>query len=217
MDLSPESLAALRLDYAQRGLDLNELDADPFVQFRAWLAEAHSQKIIEPNAMILSTVASDGQPWSRTVLLKACDERGFVFFTNYTGFKAEHLSREPRAALTFWWGALERQVNVTGRISRTSREESESYFRVRPLASQLGAWASPQSAVLESREALEQLFAETKVRFEGQEVPCPPDWGGYVLLPETIEFWQGRRSRLHDRFRFTRSKEGDWGIQRLAP
>ena len=217
MDLSPESLAALRLDYAQRGLDRNELDADPLVQFGSWLAEAHSQNILEPNAMILSTVASDGQPWSRTVLLKTCDGRGFTFFTNYVGFKAAQLSKEPRAAVTFWWGALERQVNITGRISRTARAESEAYFASRPLASQLGAWASPQSCTLESREALEQLFAETKARFEGQEVLCPPHWGGYVLAPETIEFWQGRRSRLHDRFRYTRSEGSDWEIQRLAP
>ncbi|NBV84824.1 MAG: pyridoxamine 5'-phosphate oxidase [Verrucomicrobia bacterium] len=217
MALSPESLAALRLDYSQRGLLLEELDPDPLAQFRVWLAEAHAQQILEPNAMVLSTVAADGQPWSRTVLLKACDARGFAFFTNYDGFKAAHLAVNPRAALTFWWGALERQVNITGKISKTTREESEAYFAQRPLASQLGAWASPQSALLESREELEQRFAEVKARFEGLPVPCPPHWGGYLLSPESIEFWQGRRSRLHDRFRYTGTIGGIWQVQRLAP
>ena len=217
MALSPESLAALRIDYAQRGLDFAELNTDPLAQFREWLAEAHFRQLLEPNAMILSTVDSDGQPWSRTVLLKTADERGFVFFTNYGGFKASHLASEPRAALTFWWGALERQVNIVGRISKTAREENEAYFASRPLASQLGAWASPQSTALESREALEQRFAEVKARFGDGPVPCPPHWGGYVLAPESIEFWQGRRSRLHDRFRYTKTELGAWSIQRLAP
>ena len=217
MALSPESLAALRLDYSQRGLDRAELHPDPLAQFRAWLADAHAQQILEPNAMVLSTVASDGQPWSRTVLLKTCDERGFAFFTNYDGFKAAQLAANPRAALTFWWGALERQVNITGQISKTTRGESEAYFVQRPLASQLGAWASPQSSLLESREALEQRFEEAKARFADGPVPCPPHWGGYLLSPESIEFWQGRRSRLHDRFRYTGGPGSQWTIQRLAP
>jgi pyridoxamine 5'-phosphate oxidase len=216
MALTSQTLADLRQDYSLRGLDLGELDADPIVQFQHWLAEAHSHDLIEPNAMTLATVDATGQPWTRTVLLKVCDARGFAFFTNYNGSKASHLAAESRVALTFWWSALERQVNVTGRIVRTSREESEAYFASRPLASQLGAWASPQSSVLETREALEQSFAQQKARFEGLQIPCPEHWGGFRVEPNSVEFWQGRRSRLHDRFRYERSPEG-WGITRLAP
>lgn len=167
--------------------------------------------------MVLATVDAAGQPWSRTVLLKACDPRGFVFFTNYQGSKAAHLMANPQAALTFWWGGLERQVNITGRVSKTSAQESESYFASRPLASQLGAWASPQSSVLPERRALELAFEAQKLRYEGQSVPRPEHWGGYLLDPATIEFWQGRRSRLHDRLRYTRRDEGGWQISRLAP
>lgn len=217
MALSPQALAALRQDYSRRGLDLAELDSDPLVQFQAWLREAHEAEILEPNAMVLATVDASGQPWSRTVLLKACDARGFVFFTNYQGAKAGHLEANPRAALTFWWGGLERQVNISGRISKTSAEESELYFASRPLASQLGAWASPQSSPLPERQALEQAFEAQKIRWEGQSVPRPEHWGGYLLSPETIEFWQGRRSRLHDRLRYSRDTEGRWHISRLAP
>jgi pyridoxamine 5'-phosphate oxidase len=216
--LSPEALAALRQEYAQRGLRRAELDPDPSVQFRAWLDEAAAQPLIEPNAMVLSTVDADGQPWSRTVLLKVCDERGFSFFTNYLGAKGTHLAREPRAALTFWWGALERQVNITGVVAPVSREESEAYFSSRPAASRLGAWASAQSEILADREALERSFAEARARFPDDDaIPCPEFWGGYRLAPRTIEFWQGRRSRLHDRFRYTREPLGGWKIERLAP
>jgi pyridoxamine 5'-phosphate oxidase len=217
MALPPQDLAALRLDYSQRGLDLSELDRDPIRQFQHWLREARDSGLIEPNAMTLATVDASGAPWTRTVLLKACDHLGFSFFTNYNGAKASHIAADPRAALTFWWGALERQVNITGRLSKVSREESEAYFAVRPLASQLGAWASPQSTPIEGRAQLEKLFEECQQRFAGAEVPCPAHWGGYRLVPETIEFWQGRRSRLHDRFRFTRSGAEGWEIVRLAP
>ncbi|RFC45379.1 MAG: pyridoxamine 5'-phosphate oxidase [Verrucomicrobia bacterium] len=216
MALTSQTLADLRQDYSLRGLDLAELDKDPMVQFQHWLGEAHSHDLIEPNAMTLATVDAMGQPWTRTVLLKVCDARGFTFFTNYKGTKAAHIAAEPRAALTFWWSALERQVNITGRIVQTSREESEAYFASRPLPSQLGAWASPQSSTLETREALEHSFAEQKARFEGHQIPCPEHWGGFCLKPDSIEFWQGRRSRLHDRFRYDRSP-GGWGITRLAP
>jgi pyridoxamine 5'-phosphate oxidase len=224
MALPPQDLAALRQDYSLRGLDLSELDADPIRQFQVWLKEARDAGLIEPNAMTLATVDPSGVPWTRTVLLKACDSRGFSFFTNYDGAKAAHLEANPCAALTFWWGALERQVNVTGAVAKVAREESEAYFAVRPLASQLGAWASPQSTPIEGRAHLEALFAESERRFAGQPVPCPPHWGGYRLAPNTVEFWQGRRSRLHDRFRFTRSGAEDarpdgalWTVQRLAP
>ncbi len=216
MSLTPEALADLRQDYSLRGLDLTELAADPIVQFQKWLLEAHAQKLIEPNGMTLATVDAFGQPWTRTVLLKMCDARGFTFFTNYKGTKASHLELNGRAALTFWWSALERQVNVSGSVLKTDRAESEAYFASRPEASQLGAWASPQSSLLESREALEQSFEEQKRRFAGGPIACPEHWGGYRLVPNSIEFWQGRRSRLHDRFVYTRTETG-WTVSRLAP
>lgn len=215
--LSPAELAALRQDYSQRGLRRAELADDPVIQFNAWLAEAQAQQIVEPNAMTLATVDASGQPWTRTVLLKICDARGFTFFTNYEGAKARHLAGNSRAALTFWWGALERQVNVTGTVERTSAEESETYFHSRPPSSQLGAWASAQSAVVADRAQLEAQFAAALEKYGETEIPLPPHWGGYRLDPRTIEFWQGRRSRLHDRLRYTRQPDGGWKIERLAP
>jgi pyridoxamine 5'-phosphate oxidase len=218
MELTPEALAALRLDYSQRGLMETDLAPDPFEQFKRWLDEAAMRGMIEPNAMTFSTVDSEGQPWSRIVLLKALDVRGFTFFTNYTGRKGTQLAHNPLGALTFWWGALERQVNVTGRVDFVSREESEAYFHSRPRASQIGAWASPQSEPIPDRTLLEQRYAEFDARYENSEIPLPPHWGGYRLLPSTIEFWQGRRSRLHDRIFFQRSSENaPWERARLAP
>ena len=217
MTLSQEALAALRMDYAQRGLRRADLEANPIDMFAKWLAEAHREGMIEPNAMVLSTTDASGRLWSRVVLLKKCDEEGFSFFTNYEGAKATHLAQNSNAALTFWWGAMERQVNVSGCVRKTSREVSTQYFATRPRASQLGAWASPQSSVLEDRQELERRFAEQEARFEGKDVPCPENWGGYVLEPTSIEFWQGRRSRLHDRFRFTREHSSVWSVQRLSP
>jgi pyridoxamine 5'-phosphate oxidase len=215
--LSAEQLAALRQDYSQRGLRRAELSSDPIEQFQRWLHEAHEAEVLEPNGMILATVDPDGQPWTRTVLLKVCDSRGFSFFTNYAGTKGQHLAAEPRASLTFWWGPLERQVNITGRVEKTSREESHAYFSSRPLASRLGAWASQQSSVLPNREELERKFEEVRERYPDEDVPCPEHWGGYRLVPHTIEFWQGRRSRLHDRLRYTHADDGSWQIERLAP
>ncbi len=209
-------LAQLRRDYTQRGLLESQLDPDPLAQFRSWLAEAVEHQLIEPNAMTLATVDETGQPWSRTVLLKACDERGFVFFTNYDGAKAHHLAHEPRCALTFWWSAHERQVNVTGRVEKVPREETEEYFAMRPLMSRLGAWASRQSDILADRAALEKAFADAQA-IHGENPPAPPNWGGYVVHPATIEFWQGRQSRLHDRLRYTRQSAGEWKIERLSP
>ena len=215
--LNPTELAALRQDYSQRGLRRRELAADPVAQFNAWLAEAVQQQITEPNAMILSTVDAGDQPWSRTVLLKICDARGFAFFTNYDSAKGRHLAANPRAALTFLWVSLERQVNIAGEVARLSREEGQSYFHTRPITSQLGAWASLQSTVLADRAQLEKQFAEARAKLGEAELPLPPHWGGYVLRPHAIEFWQGRRSRLHDRFRYTRQPDDAWKIERLAP
>ncbi|MEI6713036.1 MAG: pyridoxamine 5'-phosphate oxidase [Verrucomicrobiota bacterium] len=217
MSLTPEALSGLRQEYTQNGLRRNDLDADPLVLFRKWLSEAQQVGVLEPNAMVLSTVDLDGKPWSRVVLLKVCDEHGFAFFTNYRGAKAVHLLNEPRAALTFWWGALERQVNITGRVSKTSRDTSERYFASRPRASQLGAWVSQQSSVITGRAELEEGRAQMEQQFDGKDVECPVNWGGYVLEPETIEFWQGRQSRLHDRFRFSREGAISWKVERLAP
>jgi pyridoxamine 5'-phosphate oxidase len=215
--LNPSELAALRQDYAQRGLRRGELNPDPIAQFNAWLAEALTQQILEPNAMALATVDAAGQPWTRTVLLKICDARGFTFFTNYDGAKGQQIAGNPRASVTFWWGGLERQVNVAGVIEKTSREESEAYFHSRPVNSQLGAWASAQSVVVADRAQLESQFAAAREKYGEQNIPLPPHWGGYRLVPQTIEFWQGRRSRLHDRFRYTRQADGVWKIERLSP
>jgi pyridoxamine 5'-phosphate oxidase len=216
MPLSPDQLAALRRDYSLRPLHREELAHDPIVQFQHWLAEAHQQQVLEPNAMILGTVDSDGQPWTRTVLLKVCDERGFTFFTNYAGHKAQQLAANAHAALTFWWGPLERQVNIAGVVEKCSREESDLYFHSRPVSSQLGAWASAQSQVVPDREQLERQFEEARERFGEVNVPLPSNWGGYIVVPHTIEFWQGQRSRLHDRFRYTKL-DGKWLIDRLSP
>ena len=215
--LTPEQLAALRQDYGQRGLRRSDLDPDPIAQFNHWLAEAHQQEIQEPNAMVLSTVDAGGQPWSRTVLLKICDARGFAFFTNYDSAKGTHIAANPRAALTFLWVPLERQVNIAGTISQTSREESELYFQTRPLGSRLGAWASGQSVPIADRAQLEKQFDEAQAKFGETAIPLPPHWGGYTLAPHTIEFWQGRRSRLHDRLRYARQPDGAWRIERLSP
>ncbi len=209
-------IANLREEYGQRGLLEGELDPDPLRQFQAWLAEAIAQQLLEPNAMTLATVDADGQPWSRTVLLKGCDARGFSFFTNYRSAKGRQLAHDPRCALTFRWGELERQVNVTGRVEKVPRAETETYFPKRPLASRLGAWASQQSDVLADRAALERAFEEAKARF-GDHPPAPEHWGGYIVRPATIEFWQGRQSRLHDRLRYSREPDGAWKIERLAP
>lgn len=215
--LTPEQLAALRQDYSQRGLRRAELDPDPIVQFNRWLAEALQQQIPEPNAMVLSTVDPAGQPWSRTVLLKVCDARGFAFFTNYESAKGAQLAANPRSALTFLWVPMERQVSIAGTITKTSREESEQYFHSRPTSSQLGAWASSQSASIADRAELEKQFADAREKYGEMAIPLPPHWGGYTIAPHTIEFWQGRRSRLHDRLRYVKQPGGAWKIERLAP
>lgn len=210
------SLADLRKDYSLAGLLEKDLARDPFRQFDRWFAEAEAARLNEPNAMTLATADPDGTPSARTVLLKGVDGRGFVFFTNYESRKGRELAANPRATLVFPWLELERQVIVAGRVSRISREETETYFHSRPHGSQLGAWASPQSTVVTGREALEANLRAIEQRFAGSAVPPPPHWGGYRVAPETVEFWQGRRNRLHDRLRYRRTADG-WTVDRLAP
>lgn len=209
--------AELRNDYGLSALLEKNLAKDPFRQFEKWFQEAGAAKIAEPNAMILSTVGSEGRPSSRTVLLKGLDGRGFVFFSGYESRKGRELAANPRAALLFPWLALERQVIVEGTVTRISREESEAYFHARPHASQLAAWASPQSTLLPNRAALDDAYKAVEKKFAGQTVPLPPNWGGTRLAPETVEFWQGRRNRLHDRLRYRRDAGGEWVVERLAP
>jgi len=199
------------------GLRRADLGGNPIKQFAEWFQRALEANLPEPNAMTLATATKDGFPNARIVLLKAFDEHGFTFFTNYHSPKARELEENPRVALVFFWAPLERQVRITGSVSKVSREESDQYFHNRPVGSQLGAWASRQSEVLATRDDLDQRFAEVNRHYEGQIVPLPPYWGGYRVVPETIEFWQGRPSRLHDRFRYTRQPSGDWKIERLSP
>jgi pyridoxamine 5'-phosphate oxidase len=209
-------LADLRKDYSLAGLAEKDLARDPFRQFDQWFQEAEAAKIPEPNAMTLATASRDGRPAARTVLLKGADGRGFVFFTNYESRKGRELEGNPRATLLFPWIALERQVVIEGPVARVPREESESYFHSRPLPSQLSAWVSQQSSIISGRKILEDSMKELEKKYAGRTVPLPPHWGGFRLSPETVEFWQGRRSRLHDRLRYRR-EAGGWTVERLAP
>jgi len=211
------SLADLRKDYSLAGLAEKDLARDPFRQFDTWFQEAEAAKIVEPNAMTLATASRDGRPSARTVLLKGVDGRGFVFYSNYESRKGRELESNPRATLLFPWIALERQVIVEGTIAKVSREEAEAYFHSRPLPSQLSAWVSQQSSVISGRKVLEATMKELEKKYAGVVVPLPPHWGGYRVAPESVEFWQGRRSRLHDRLRFRRGDDGGWIVERLAP
>ena len=214
---SPLDIAALRHDYVAHGLRRADLDPDAIKQFAKWFGAAAAAEIRDVNAMSLATIGSDGGPDVRVVLLKAISDRGFVFFTNYLSTKGRQLEANPQAALTFFWVQLERQIRIRGTVAKTSRDESEEYFRSRPLGSQLGAWASAQSEVIDGRDALEARLAEVAQRFTDGDVPLPDYWGGYRLHPQTIEFWQGRANRLHDRFRYTRGSDEKWLIERLSP
>jgi pyridoxamine 5'-phosphate oxidase len=209
-------LSEFRKEYSDRGLRREDLDADPMVQFGHWFQQAIELDLHEPNAMSLATVDAAGRPLLRTVLLKYFDANGFVFFTNYQSRKAKHIAGNPQVSLLFPWVILERQVIVQGRAEKISAAESLKYFTSRPRESQLGAWVSDQSSVISSRKLLLQKLAEIKDKFAHGEVPLPSFWGGYRVVPETIEFWQGGPARLHDRFFYER-KNGPWEIERLSP
>lgn len=234
------AIADLRKEYTLGSLHRSDLEPEPIAQFRQWFADAETarapgswlrrvgvgfykwlqivfgRKPIDPNAMTLATVDARGRPSARTVLLKGADARGFIFFTNYESRKGRELAENPRAALAFYWKDLERQVCVAGPVEKLSVAESEQYFKSRPRGSQVGAWASKQSAPIPNREYLEERWKETEARYP-TDVPIPPFWGGYVLRPDRVEFWQGGASRLHDRFEYSRQPDGSWTIQRLSP
>lgn len=211
------SLADLRKEYMARGLDVGDLDADPIRQFRGWLDEALAARLTEPNAMTLATVGADGRPSARMVLIKQVSEAGFVFYTNYESRKGFELGATPWAALVFYWAELERQVRIEGRVERTSAADSDAYFHRRPVGSQLGAAVSQQSAVIPDRATLETRLRELEARYRDQEVPRPEQWGGFRVVPDAIEFWQGRPNRLHDRLRYRKTADGLWVIERLSP
>jgi len=213
---SMDDLARMRQEYGERGLRKADVVADPLEQFARWFEEARAAPILEPNGMTLATVDASGQPSARTVLLKGIDRRGLAFYTNLESRKARELAANPKAALLFWWPAQGRQVRFEGVIERVDDAEADAYFASRPRGSQIGAWASAQSTVVADRAALEAAEREIAARFEGGAVPRPPFWGGFRLVPERVEFWQGRLNRLHDRLRYTRRGDG-WELERLAP
>jgi pyridoxamine 5'-phosphate oxidase len=217
VDESSLEMASIRKNYQAGQLRRADLDADPLVQFSRWLDEAGRAGVIEPTAMSLATAWKDGRPLVRTVLLKGLDSRGFAFYTNLESRKARQLAENPHASLLFPWLALERQVIVTGPVSRLATVDVVKYFALRPRDSQISAWASPQSSPISSRKFLEMEWQAIKRKFRQGEVPLPPFWGGYRLAPQTIEFWQGRQNRLHDRFEYSRQPDGSWAIERLAP
>jgi pyridoxamine 5'-phosphate oxidase len=211
-----KDIAHLRRSYERAELDEAHSASVPQQQFEHWLQEAIAAEVPEPTAMTLATVGVDGRPSTRVVLLKGCDARGFVFYTNYRSRKAQDLAAHPQAALQFYWADMERVVRIEGRVEMTSAEESDAYFRTRPLDSRIGAWASPQSQVIASRVVLVTEAARYGAKFL-LDPPRPPHWGGYRLIPDTFEFWQGRKSRLHDRLRYTLQPDGTWLRERLAP
>lgn len=210
-------LSKMRQEYMTKGLDFDDLNKCPFKQFELWFNQAIDAKLIEPNAMSLATVGKDMKPSIRTVLLKTFDTDGFVFFSNYKSKKAKQIDENPYAAVHFAWLGLERQVKIEGKIEKISKTASMKYFLSRPKGSQLGAWVSHQSEVISSRSLLEAKFDEIKNKFSKGEVPFPSFWGGYKIIPQTIEFWQGGKDRLHDRFEYTLNEDNSWEINRLAP
>ncbi|MCH7976539.1 MAG: pyridoxamine 5'-phosphate oxidase [Bacteroidetes bacterium] len=211
------SIADMREEYTQALLTKASVAEEPIAQLRVWLDAARAVEEREPTAMALATVSEDGRPSVRIMLLKGIDERGLAFYTNLESRKGRQLKANPNAALTFWWPALERQVRVEGRVERIAEAEAEAYFSSRPLDSRLGAWASPQSQPLESREELEARLEAIRLEFDNDDIPLPPHWGGFRVVPDRFEFWQGRASRLHDRIEYLLDQQGNWEIRRLAP
>lgn len=216
MDKQSLDLAQMRQSYEQAELDETHVLADPLAQFKKWFDEAMASRLLEPNAMTLATVGSNGRPSTRVVLLKGLDEQGLAWYTNYDSRKGRELAANPHAALQFYWGELERVVRIEGRVEKMPEADSDAYYRTRPLGSRIGAWASPQSQVISSRSDLEATWAQEQAR-QGADPQRPQHWGGYRLVPDYWEFWQGRRSRLHDRLSFTRQPGGAWVLGRLAP
>lgn len=211
------SIANLRKDYSSQMLSEKEISHDPFELFQKWWTEAVNSQIDEPNAMTLATASSDGMPAARIMLLKGFSREGFVFFSNYKSYKAMHLEENPKACLVFFWKELERQVRVTGLVKKLPEAESDEYFLSRPRGSQIGAWASEQSQVIESREWLDQRYAQLSEEYKDKALKRPPHWGGYLVTPVIMEFWQGRPSRLHDRIQFMIGEDGGWKMERLSP
>jgi len=211
------TLADLRREYASRALDEKDAHADPIQQFTRWFDEALKSQLLDVNAMTLATASGKGEPTARTVLLKGADENGFVFYTNYGSVKGRDLAENPRASLLFFWAELERQVRINGSVTKTTTAESDAYFHSRPIESQIGAAISDQSRPIASRSLLEQRYEELAAKSKDAKVARPANWGGYRLKPDAIEFWQGRKSRLHDRLLYTRQADGSWTRSRLAP
>ncbi len=211
------NVSGLRRSATGFALDREDLDEDPIAQFEDWFAYACETVPMDPNAVSISTVDEDNRPSSRTVLLKYFDENGFVFFTNFESKKAEHIEKNPNVAMLFFWSDAARQVKIRGKAEKIPASETLKYFVSRPRGSQIGAWVSSQSSVISSRSLLESKFQELKTKFRNKEVPLPSFWGGYRVVPDQVEFWQGRRNRLHDRFQYTRQADGRWSIERLAP
>ncbi|MGI0480325.1 pyridoxamine 5'-phosphate oxidase [Geminocystis sp. CENA526] len=210
-------LANLRNEYTLDGLRREQLKEDPFQQFESWFQQACNANLPEPNAVNLATVSPDGQPHQRIVLLKYFDRQGFVFFTNYGSRKASQIAENNQVSLLFFWVGLQRQVQICGKAEKISTAESLKYFTTRPRGSQIGAWCSAQSSIISSRKILELQFEQLKAKFQNQEIPLPPSWGGYRVTPDSFEFWQGRENRLHDRFLYKKQDAMNWDIHRLAP
>ncbi|MCK9410265.1 MAG: pyridoxamine 5'-phosphate oxidase [Bacteriovoracaceae bacterium] len=211
------SISDLRTEFKKGSLDEHDVDKNPFSQFNTWFKEAVNSKIPEVNAMALATADLQGRPSARMVLLKQYDENGFVFFSNYASAKARNLTDNPHAALLLFWEPLERQIRIVGTVKKISAAESFDYFRSRPVDSQLGAWASQQSTEISARSLLEKAFGEMLEKFKNGEIPLPPQWGGYRVIPDEFEFWQGRTNRLHDRIAYRKQTDGSWKIVRLSP
>ncbi|HQW84548.1 MAG TPA: pyridoxamine 5'-phosphate oxidase [Ferruginibacter sp.] len=211
------NIADIRKDYQLKRLQENDLAASPFKQFSLWWDEAEKSEIVEVNAMTLATATANGIPSARVVLLKSFSDEGFVFFTNYNSKKGNELYENPNAALVFFWKELERQVRIVGSVKKISNSESDVYYQSRPLGSRIGAWASPQSKVITSRDIIENNIAETEKKFAAGIIERPPHWGGFVVIPTVIEFWQGRPNRLHDRLQYSLQADASWKIERLAP